>query len=132
MGAGSWYNKAWYLLQRKGRERSGGQHLLLATIDGAYPTLYVNATGTVSAEIPAPDGSVLPGFGFDNCTPTTDDDTCQAITFTGGNLDFLDGKVFRICFRVEDGALYSFWLSDEIGDFRGVTSAGYVADEFAE
>lgn len=111
-------------------EGSGELLTRTLTIDGAYPTLYVNATGTVSAEIVAPNGSVLPGFSFADCTPAQGDSTMQAITFTGGDLSFLDGKAFRIRFHVESGALYSFWLSDESGDSRGATAAGYVADGF--
>jgi len=101
------------------------------TIEGAYPTLYVNATGRVSAEILAPDGTVLPGYSFNDCTPAEGDSTMQAITFAGGDLSTLDGQAFRIRFRVESGALYSFWLSDDSGDSRGATAAGYVAEGFA-
>ena len=109
---------------------------LTVTKDAKY--LFVNADieegGSLKAEILDADGNVVKGYTADDCVAFTGDSCCQKITWNGSDdLSMLVGKGFRIRFVMENGELYSFWLStDEKGTSDGATAAGYAGELFAD
>ena len=84
--------------------------------------LFVNATvpqGSLQADVMDLDGNVIA-----ETVSFTGDSTLQSLPLkAGGNLSPLAGQEVRFRFKLENGALYSFWVSrDESG-----RSDGYVA-----
>lgn len=82
--------------------------------------MFINAVGTVSAEILDESGNVL-----DKSSVFCGDSTKAELKFAKINIKDLNGKVFKIRFNVE-GKLYSFGFIDEKGDFGGAHAAGVV------
>jgi len=82
--------------------------------------MYVNAVGSVSAEILDENGNVL-----DRSSVFCGNSTKAKLTFSKLSIHDLNGKVFKIRFAV-DGELYSFGFTDENGDFGGAHAAGCV------
>ncbi|MGE4488745.1 MAG: hypothetical protein AB7E95_04265 [Kiritimatiellales bacterium] len=95
------------------------------TFSGKY--LFVNADvpeGSLRAEVLDKDGTVIKPFTLENSAAFTGDSTLQQLTWNGGSdLSALQEQPVRLRFELENGALYSFWVSrDETG-----RSDGYVA-----
>lgn len=82
--------------------------------------MYINATGSVKAEIFDENGLL-----FGESETFEGDSTCQKLEFSNLDISSLCGKTFRIAFHV-DGDLYSFGFADEKGDFGGAHAAGIV------
>lgn len=82
--------------------------------------MYINAKGTVFAEIVDENGKVL-----DKSETFTGDSTKAKLNFKKLRIEELEGKVFKIKFTV-DGELYSFGFTDRNGDFGGAHAAGVV------
>lgn len=80
--------------------------------------------GSLSAEVLDADGQPIEPFTFANCQPIQGDTTLSQIRWKGdADLAKLAGQPVRFRFKVENGKLYSFWVSrDESG-----RSDGYVA-----
>lgn len=94
------------------------------TFDGKY--LFVNADvegGSVKAEILDESGNVIEGYSASDCTAVTGDTTKAMLTF-GKDLSSLSGKNVKFRFLVENGKLYSFWVTD---DSVNGASNGYLA-----
>lgn len=89
--------------------------------------LFVNAKvndGELRAEILDENGRVLPGFSTADCIPVKNDKTRLHVRWKdSATLAAIAGRTVRFRFRLRNGSLYSFWVSD---DERGA-SAGYVA-----
>ena len=91
--------------------------------------LFVNVNagdpgGELSAEILNQNGTVIPGFSFDNCSPVKSDSTLAALKWKGmDSLDSLKNTPVHFRFRLKRGHLYAFWVSR---DATG-RSDGYVA-----
>ena len=105
---------------------------LTVTKDVKY--LFVNANtsnGSLRAEILDTNGNVLEGYSKDDCVAFTGNNCCTKLTWNGANdLSFLQGKGFRIRFVMEEGELYSFWLSaDPNGASGGAMAAGYAGEK---
>ena len=105
---------------------------LTVTKDTKY--LFVNAdvsSGSLKAEILDPDGYVLAGYTAEDCVAMSTDSCCSKITWKGAeDLSFLENKGFRIRFLMENGELYSFWLSaDPEGASGGAMAAGYAGEK---
>ena len=91
--------------------------------------LFVNGdfhSGILRAAMLEEDGSQIPGFGFDDCVGMNTDSTKCEITWRDGrNLAELSGSAVKIRFECSEGALYSFWVSDdESGRSHGCLAAG--------
>ncbi len=84
--------------------------------------LFVNAKGTIRAEVLDADGKAVKGLTLTDCTAFTGDSTRARLSWTG-DLAALHGKAVRIRFHLTEGDLYAFWIS---ADERG-SSGGYVA-----
>lgn len=82
--------------------------------------MYVNASGSVSAEILDENGDVL-----DTSSVFCGDSTKAELKFSKLDIKTLNGKIFKIRFTI-DGKLYSFGFTDEKGDFGGAHAAGVV------
>lgn len=82
--------------------------------------MYVNVSGSVSAEILSAEGKCLAKSDVFN-----GDSTKAKLNFEGFDISSLNGKMFKIQFNV-DGKLYSFGFSDKTGDFGGAHAAGSV------
>ena len=93
-----------------GRRRSRCKHL------------FVNAKGSLRAEVLDEGGKPINGLTLSDCAPFTGDSTRARLTWKG-NLSAQVGKPVRIRFHLAEGDLYAFWVAaDECGN-----SGGYVA-----
>lgn len=82
--------------------------------------------GAVRVELTNADGTPLPGFSAEDCTPFTGNSTAVRIRWNGSDPTDLP-PVFRIRFRLRNAQLYSFWLSDtDRGDSHGPDAAGNI------
>jgi hypothetical protein len=93
--------------------------------------LFVNADCTsLKAEILDMDGNVVEGYTSDDCLAFSGDNCSAMIGWKSAeDLSFLKGKGFRIKFLLENGELYSFWLSDDkYGTSNGKYGAGYTGN----
>ena len=89
--------------------------------------LFVNVDapqGKLRAEVIGENGHPVEPFTLSNCNPLTADGTIKPIIWKdGSDLSGLAGKPVRFRFELENGSLYSFWVSlDETG-----RSDGYIA-----
>lgn len=88
--------------------------------------LFVNADtrqGNLRAEILDEGGRPIEPFTLDHCQGVKADSTLAPITWTGGDLSTLRDRPVRFRFTLQNGSLYSFWVSR---DTTG-RSDGYVA-----
>ena len=91
--------------------------------------LFVNAStaaGSLAAEVLDSDGNVIPTFSKENCIPVRADKTLTPLRWKGqADLGKLAGKIVKIRFHLENGQLYSFWVSpDASGASQGYVAAG--------
>jgi hypothetical protein len=89
--------------------------------------LFVNADtskGQLRAEIQNDKGQPFDGYSLEDVTPVSVDKTLQMVKWgDSDNLKRFAGKPVRIKFSLNNGSLYSFWISPE----RSGASHGYVA-----
>jgi hypothetical protein len=86
--------------------------------------LFVNATGTLRAEVCTEQGVPIPGFTAVDCLENTGDHTKVGVRWRGdANLARLAGQPVRFRFYLQHGDLYAFWVSHEATG----ASTGYVA-----
>ncbi|MEG1538904.1 MAG: hypothetical protein RR061_04740 [Muribaculaceae bacterium] len=105
---------------------SGSGTLLTEKIKFKGEHFYVNANvkGTLKVEILNVNGTVITGFSKDDCVAFNGDSTKTKITWKNNkNLASLKNQSIKIKFYVEDGDLYSFWISQ----FENGKSFGYTA-----
>lgn len=92
------------------------------TFDGKY--LFVNANAkSVKAEILDENGKVIEGYSASDCTAVSGNTTKAMLKF-GKDLSALSGKKVKFRFYLENGKLYSFWVSN---DAKNGASNGYLA-----
>jgi hypothetical protein len=84
--------------------------------------LFINAKGTLRAEVLDEAGNPIPGLTWADGTPFDADSTRARLSWKG-DLAAQAGKPVRLRFHLEKGDLYAFWIS---ADERG-HSGGYVA-----
>ena len=87
--------------------------------------LFVNVDcpkGKLKVEVLDEDGKVIAPFTLANCTPISSDKTLVKVNWQDKNLSALAGKPVRFRFRLENGSLYSFWVSPDTSG----ASYGYV------
>lgn len=109
--------------------KSNEQGFLLTrnlSFDGQY--LFVNADvkGQLRVEILDENGQVLPGYSRADGVPFKGNSTEHRITWKGKkDLKGLREKPVKFRFYLDDGELYSFWVSPwETGESRGYTAGG--------
>ena len=86
--------------------------------------LFVNVKGALRVEVLGRDSVVIAPFTKENCAIVRTDSTRVEVKWKGArDLSVLAGKPLRFRFHVENGDLYSFWVSRD-GSGR---SDGYVA-----
>lgn len=85
-----------------------------------------DAQGLFRVEVLNQDGTPHADFSRERCAPLRGDSTLQAVTWQGGpDLAALRGKPLRFRFHLQNGSLFSFWVSpDENGASRGFVAAG--------
>ncbi|MHC5161771.1 MAG: hypothetical protein ACYSO4_01420 [Planctomycetota bacterium] len=90
--------------------------------------LFVNVDcpeGELKVEVLDKDGDVVEPFTVANCTPISSDKTLVKVNWQDKNLSALAGKPVRFRFHLENGSLYSFWVSpDKSGASGGYIGAG--------
>ena len=106
-------------------EQAGTLTTRPVSFSGKY--LFVNADmsgGLLTAEILDESGTVLPPFTKENSRAFSADSTIQKMEWEGGSdLSELVGRPVQVRFYLQNGELYSFWVSrDDSG-----RSDGYVA-----
>ncbi len=95
--------------------------------------LFVNvaaAQGKLRVAVLNEAGDPIKGFGLEDCRPITCDKTLQPVTWRGGDdLAALAGKPVRFRFELNNGQLYSFWVTpDKSGASHGYGGGpGYTA-----
>jgi len=97
------------------------------TFSGKYLFVNVdNPQGSIRAEILDRDGHVIAPFTLENSRPLSVDSTAAHLHWKGGDhLSSLHGKPVRFRFHLENGKLYSFWVSpDKSGASHGYVAAG--------
>jgi hypothetical protein len=88
--------------------------------------LFVNADagqGELLVEVLDENGRVIVPFSKDNCLPIRSNKTLQSVSWKDADLATLAGQPVRFRFSLQNGRLFSFWVS---GDGSGA-SGGYVA-----
>lgn len=92
------------------------------TFDGKY--LFVNANAkSIRAEILDENGRVIEGYSVNDCIAVSGDTTKAMLSF-GKDLSSLSGTEVKFRFYLEEGDLYSFWVTD---DAENGASNGYLA-----
>jgi hypothetical protein len=90
--------------------------------------LFVNVDcpkGELKAEVLDSDGNVIEPFTSRNCRGVSADKTLAPVTWRRGDLSKLAGKPVRFRFHLNNGKLYSFWVSpDRSGASHGYVGAG--------
>lgn len=91
--------------------------------------LFVNVdcpNGNLKVEILDEHGNLIEPFSSDNCKPVITNSTIYAVNWKSSNdLSALAGKKVRFRFILENGHLYSFWVSpDKLGASYGYNAAG--------
>ncbi len=90
-------------------------------------SLFVNAAvsqGTLRVEVLDENGNVLEGYSRAHCMPLHTDSTMTEVQWNNSSdLSFLSGKPVRFRFVLQNGSLYSFWISSDMSGQSG----GYVA-----
>jgi hypothetical protein len=108
-------------------EESGVLTTRPVRFQGKYLFVNIDApNGVLWAEVLNVDGKVVEPFRVDDCNPITADTTLQQVTWKGGeDLSVLSGQPVRFRFHLEDGKLYSFWVSpDKSGASHGYVGGG--------
>lgn len=91
--------------------------------------LFVNADtpeGVLRVAVLDDRGRTIQPFTLENCQAVSNDGTLTQVTWKGGSdLSILKNKPVRFQFELENGSLYSFWVSrDETGRSDGYVAAG--------
>ena len=110
-----------------GMKGTGELTTVPVTFDGKY--LFVNAScpsGSLKAEVLDSKGNVIPGFERDKCVAFTGDSTIEQISWNGvDDLSALAGYTVKFRFIMENGELFSFWVSpSEKGESMGYVAGG--------
>lgn len=121
----------WRTADRRPRlvSRSGltGGYLTTRTITFNGAHLFVNGAidGELRVEVLDVDGRPLAPFTRDNCRPVRSDGTRTAVSWNGGSLAQVAGRPVKLRFWLNEGRLYSFWISRwPTGESSGATAAG--------
>lgn len=95
------------------------------TFKGKHLFVNVDAPkGALLAEVLDLDGEAVQPFTLENCNLVTADTTLEQVTWKGAvGLSTLAGKPVRFRFQLNNGSLYSFWVSPDASG----ASYGYVA-----
>ncbi len=119
--------------------RRDGFYSMDASVDGGTLTtrplqfsgqhLFVNVnnpSGQLQVEVLDLDGNVIAPFSKTNSIPVSADKTLVEIQWAGAaDLSALSGSPVRFRFHLNDGELYSFWVSDSpTGASNGYVAAG--------
>ena len=110
-----------------GMRGSGQLTTVPVTFDGKY--LFVNAdcgSGSLKTEVLYSNGEVIPGFEKEKCVALKEDSTIAQISWEGVNdLSALAGYTVRFRFILENGELFSFWVSpSDKGESMGYVAGG--------
>lgn len=108
---------------------AGGGVLTTRPVRFSGRRLFVNVDcpgGELRAEVLDSSGAQIAGFTKDDCLPVRADKTLAPVAWkNGADLPALAGKPVRFRFYMNNGKLYSFWVSrDESGASRGFVAAG--------
>ncbi len=94
--------------------------------DGTF--LFINAAANnISVEVLDEEGKVINGYSKENCMPLININSTKHLVVWEkySDLSSLRGRNIRLKFYVNDGDLYSFWISPwETGESRGYTAGG--------
>ena len=97
---------------------------------GKYLFVNVNsAKGSLRAEILDENNQVISGYEVQSCFPIRADKTLERVEWSDRkDLSDLSGKKIKVKFYLENGALYSFWISPDFNGasygYQGAGSAG--------
>ena len=91
--------------------------------------LFVNTdtnAGELYVEVLDKKDSIITPFSRDNCIPVRTDSTIKEVHWNGaGDLSSISGKAVKFRFYLQNGSLYSFWVSSEkTGASNGYIGAG--------
>lgn len=85
-----------------------------------------NPNGSLRVEVLDSDGNVIPGFEKENCMPIAVNQTRVVVQWKNNiSLKTQSNKSYRFHFYLQQGQLYSFWVSPSpYGESRGYLAAG--------
>jgi hypothetical protein len=109
------------------RQESGTLTTRPVRFTGKYLFVNVdNPDGQLHVEVLTRDKQPIEGLTFENCNPVSTDSTIRQVTWNGGkDLSSVAGKPVRFKFSLNNGRLYSFWVSsDKSGASHGYVAAG--------
>lgn len=115
------------VIRRDGFVSYGGTGgLVTRPLEFSGTFLFINACGTVRAEILDENGNVIEGYSAAESVPFHGDSTIARLRWRRhSDLSALKGRNVRIRFVLDDASLYSFWISpDRKGASFGWTAAG--------
>lgn len=105
-----------------------GGELLTRPISFCGSKLFVNVDcpdGALRAEVLDEAGRVMEGFGMEECRALRMDSVKCALQWAGEtSLARLAGRPVRLRFRLDNGALYAFWISKDSSGASGGFPAG--------
>ncbi len=83
------------------------------------------AAGRIQVELQYPDGTPIPGFRLEDCSPMTGNDTERVVNCVGDPiLSILSGTPVRLRFVLREADLFSFQFCNEPTDKGGVGEIG--------
>lgn len=96
------------------------------TFKGKYFFVNARVEGKLRIELLDANGAVLPGFSKADCLPFQGDQVKSKVVWNGNpSLLPLQGKMIIIKFYMDNGELFSFWVSpEETGESQGYTAGG--------
>ncbi|MEW4563188.1 hypothetical protein AB1K70_11715 [Bremerella sp. JC770] len=107
-------------------DKTGG-HLTTRPVVFQGKHLFVNTDcpdGKLTVDVLDESGEVLEGFSAEDCQTISENSTLTQVIWKGtSDLSTLVGKPVRFRFHLQNGRLYSFWVSAN----RSGASSGYVA-----
>jgi hypothetical protein len=103
---------------------SGSGYVTTRAVAFAGKYLFVNVKGKLQCEVQDEKGMVIVPFSAADCVPIETDSTKQRVTWNGSaHLGQLANRPVRFHFLLNEGEIYSFWVSPQPNG----SSHGYVA-----
>ena len=98
----------------------------LFRFNGEFFFTNARVSGSLRVELLDKNGTVIPGFSYDDCQPFRGDAVKSQIKWkTKASLAELKGRVIKARFYMTEGSLYAFWISPyQTGESNGYTAGG--------
>lgn len=105
----------------------GTGEMLTPTVKFTGEHFFINAqiNGTLKVELLDTNNRIISGFSKENCKTVTGNHIKSKVKWNNTSLASIQEKQIKIKFYVEDGELFSFWISpSSTGESQGYTAGG--------